>query len=96
MLQNTLTEGGNRGPKIGLIRRTQKEAVANAPAASEGEGEILCQEDAARLLLVSTRYLRESGCPKLLLQGNGPHGRHLVRYVRSEVLEWARNNRGRN
>ena len=58
--------------------------------------EILCQEDAARLLGVSSRYLRDSGAPKLLLQGNGPQGRYLVRYVRSEVLGWAMNQRGRN
>jgi hypothetical protein len=96
MFQNTLTEGGNPGPKISLIRRTQEDAVASEPAVSEGEHEILCQEDAARLLDVSTRYLRDSGCPKLLLQGNGPQGKHLVRYVRSEVLDWAKNQRGRN
>jgi hypothetical protein len=48
----------------------------------------LTQRQAARLLNVSVSYLRASTCPKLLLPGNGPRGRPLVRYLRDKVLAW--------
>jgi hypothetical protein len=69
--------------------------VEQMPEIVGGESEILSQHEAAKLLQVSTRYLRDSGCPKLLLPSNGIHGRHLVRYIRVEVLAWAHNNRWR-
>ena len=49
---------------------------------------ILTQKEAADLLRVSVSYLRASSCPKCLLQGNGPRGRLLVPYLRSDVLAW--------
>jgi hypothetical protein len=49
----------------------------------------LTQREAARVLRVSVSFLRASSCPKHLLPGNGPRGRPLVRYLRSEVLAWA-------
>jgi hypothetical protein len=48
----------------------------------------LTQREAARVLRVSVSFLRASSCPKHLLPGNGPRGRPLVRYLRSEVLAW--------
>ena len=48
------------------------------------------QREAAAWLGVTTRYLRDSSCPKLLLPGNGPKGQPLVRYDPDEVRAWAR------
>ena len=50
---------------------------------------LLTQREAADLLKVSVSYLRSSCCPKVLLPGTGPRGRPLVRYLRSDVLNWA-------
>lgn len=48
------------------------------------------QEQAAGYLNVSTRYLRDSACPKVLLPGNGPkRAERLVRYRPEDVIEWA-------
>lgn len=60
-----------------------------SPVATPELDKLLTQREAAELLRVSTRYLRESACPKVLLPGTGSHGRSVVRYVRAEVLEWA-------
>ena len=53
------------------------------------------QREAAYALGVSVRYLRDSNCPKVFLQGNGPKGQPLVKYdpsaVRSWALAWATN-----
>jgi hypothetical protein len=46
------------------------------------------QKQAAGYLHVSTRYLRESSCPKVLLPGNGERGRALVRYEPATVRAW--------
>jgi len=46
------------------------------------------QKQAAVYLGVSTRYLRESSCPKVLLPGNGEHGKPLVRYEPAAVRGW--------
>ena len=45
--------------------------------------------EAATYLGVSPRYLRESSCPKLLLDGGGSRGRSVVRYVPDDVKTWA-------
>jgi hypothetical protein len=50
--------------------------------------ELLTQRNAAELLKVSVSYLRASDCPKMLLPGNGPKARPIVRYRRSEILAW--------
>ena len=47
------------------------------------------QKEAAYFLGVSTRYLRESSCPKVLLPGTGARGHPLVRYDPKAVREWA-------
>jgi hypothetical protein len=62
---------------------------------AEIEDGLLTQREAAAVLHVSARYLRDSACPKLLLPGSGSHGRAVVRYVRAEVLYWALSCRGR-
>lgn len=49
-----------------------------------------CQQEAAMFLGVTTRYLRDSSCPKMLLPGNGPKGQPLVRYDPTEVRAWVR------
>jgi hypothetical protein len=46
------------------------------------------QKQAAAYLCVSVRYLRESSCPKVLLPGNGDHGKPLVRYEPAAVRQW--------
>lgn len=47
------------------------------------------QREAAQAIAVSVAWLRASECPKVLLPGNGPKRRPLVRYRMSEVLAWA-------
>jgi hypothetical protein len=95
-MPQTTTAGGHRSAKIGANRKTQKDATGTTPEASDAECEFLCQQEAAKLLKVCARYLRESSCPKRLLPGNGPQGKHVVRYIRSEVLRWAGNSHGRS
>ena len=51
--------------------------------------ECLTQKAAARLLGVSTGWLRSSGAPRLQLPGNGAAGQPLLRYSRTALLEWA-------
>jgi hypothetical protein len=46
------------------------------------------QKEAALFLSVSTRYLRDSDCPKLLLPGNGKAGQPIVRYDPADVKAW--------
>ena len=46
------------------------------------------QREAAAYLHVTPRYLRDSSCPKILLPGNGPHGRPIVRYEPRAVRHW--------
>lgn len=53
------------------------------------EGRLWTQREAAFYLGVSSRYLRASDCPKLLLPGTGPRGKKLVRYDPSDVRSWA-------
>jgi helix-turn-helix protein len=65
-------------------------AIVSAIGEQECPDGLLTQREAARLLKVSQSYLRESNCPKLLLPGHGERGRHLVRYLRADVMEWAR------
>ena len=49
---------------------------------------LVSQREAAAFLGVSQSYLRASSCPKVLLPGNGPKDRPLVRYRLSEVAAW--------
>ena len=50
---------------------------------------LVSQKEAAAFLHVSQTYLRASSCPKVLLPGNGPKDRPLVRYRLSEVATWS-------
>jgi hypothetical protein len=50
---------------------------------------LVSQKEAAVFLHVSQSYLRASSCPKVLLPGNGPKDRPLVRYRLSEVAIWS-------
>lgn len=52
-------------------------------------GPLLRQREAAVMLGVSVAYLRASNCPKVLLPGNGPKGRQLVRYDQGDLRAWA-------
>ena len=54
------------------------------------DNKLWTQAEAAAYLGVTTRYLRDSACPKLLLPGNGPKGQPVVRYDPNEVRVWAR------
>jgi hypothetical protein len=49
------------------------------------------QEEAAAYLSVSTRYLRDSACPKIALPGNGTKGASLIRYKPEDVIQWGDN-----
>jgi hypothetical protein len=49
----------------------------------------LKQREAAGILGVSVAWLRASECPKVLLPGNGPKGRPVVRYRERDLLDWA-------
>lgn len=55
----------------------------------DSHAEFLTQKAAARLLGVSSSWLRSSRAPRLLLPGNGPSGQPLLRYSRTALLEWA-------
>jgi hypothetical protein len=46
------------------------------------------QEQAAEYLNVSPRYLRDSGCPKVRLPGNGRQRESLLRYKPEQVIQW--------
>jgi hypothetical protein len=47
------------------------------------------QHEATAFLNVSESYLRASSCPKVLLPGNGPKAKPLVRYRLSDVAAWS-------
>jgi hypothetical protein len=49
---------------------------------------LMTQKEAAAMLRVSVAYLRASDCPKVLLPGNGPARKPLVRYRRADVERW--------
>jgi len=51
--------------------------------------QLLKQKEAAGRLQVSVAWLRASECPKVLLPGNGPKRKPLVRYRMSEIEAWA-------
>jgi hypothetical protein len=55
----------------------------------DARAECLNQKAAARLLGVSTGWLRASTAPRLQLPGNGPAGQPLLRYSRTALLAWA-------
>lgn len=59
------------------------------PRAAGPPAQLWTQKEAAAFLHVSARYLRESGCPKILLPGTGTRGQPLVRYDPRAVWEWA-------
>lgn len=61
-----------------------------APGVTFPMSRLWTQREAAEYLRVSTRYLRESACPKILLPGNGKAGQPVVRYEPADVLAWAR------
>lgn len=50
---------------------------------------LVSQREAAAFLGVSQSYIRASSRPKVLLPGNGPQARPLVRYRLSEVASWS-------
>jgi hypothetical protein len=47
------------------------------------------QKQAAAFLNVSPRYLRDTGCPRVELVGNGEKGRPVVRYSPAAVATWS-------
>jgi hypothetical protein len=71
-------------------KRQRLELLATPAATAPLASDHLCtQAEAAYFLGVSTRYLRESSCPKVLLPGTGEKGQPVVRYDPSAVREWA-------
>jgi predicted DNA-binding transcriptional regulator AlpA len=57
---------------------------------------LLRQKEAAALLGVSVAWLRASSCPKVLLPGNGPKGREIVRYDPADLRAWAESRNTKN
>jgi hypothetical protein len=47
------------------------------------------QTEAAEFLQVSTRWLRASSCPKVLLPGHGEKSKPMLRYEPAAVRTWA-------
>jgi hypothetical protein len=47
------------------------------------------QRQAAEFLHVSTRWLRASSCPKVLLPGHGEKSKPMLRYEPTAVRTWA-------
>lgn len=62
--------------------------VTRTPDSAPGD-RLWNQREAAAYLGLSTRYLRDSNCPKILLPGNGRRGQHIVRYSPADVRAWA-------
>lgn len=52
---------------------------------------LLLQSEAAAQLRVSTKWLRYSDAPRVMLPSNRPGGHPLLRYDRELLIEWARN-----
>jgi hypothetical protein len=72
-------------------RAEPTQAPIDPPPAQGGIGPAgLTQKQAARLLGVSVGWLRASACPKVLLPGNGPKGKPMLRYFQDDVLAWAK------
>jgi hypothetical protein len=63
--------------------------LGHDPAIAAAPDRLWTQREAAAFLGVSTRYLRDSPCPKVLLPGTGSRGRAIVRYVPADVRSWA-------
>lgn len=57
--------------------------------------QLLKQKEAALLVGVSVSWLRASSCPKVLIPGNGPKGRPLVRYDPEDLERWKESHRVR-
>jgi hypothetical protein len=55
--------------------------------------QLLRQKEAAMLLGVSVSWLRASSCPKVLIPGNGPKGRPIVRYDPADLEAWKETHR---
>lgn len=94
LLTTTKAAHARRANGLADTRRVSPISSGNLSGGMLKDG-LLTQPEAASLLHVSPRYLRDSACPKLLLPGTGSQGRAVVRYVRAEVLEWALSCRGR-
>ena len=62
---------------------------SKAAKGAVGDRTFLTLRQAAELLHVSGAYLRASSCPKVLLPGNGPRNKALIRYVTDDLKEWA-------
>lgn len=58
-------------------------------ATTERDAALWTQKQAAAFLSVTTRYLRDSSCPKILLPGNGAKGHPVLRYEPADVRAWA-------
>ena len=76
-----------------LRRRSTTRVVDPLGSVASTPGDVLTQHEAAAMLRVSTRYLRDSTCPMHRLPGNGSEHRAVVRYERSEVMAWFRSGR---
>jgi hypothetical protein len=66
------------------------------PAGDTGTQHLLTQQEAAGMLRVSTRYLRASSVPKVLLPGNGTSRKPLVRYDPLAIRAWWERNSATN
>jgi hypothetical protein len=60
------------------------------PVPTEALPHLWSQDEAAKAMRVSVRYLRESTCPRVELPGNGDEGRPMLRYDPEVCRAWWR------
>ncbi len=60
------------------------------PTVSDIAPILVRQETMAKLLSVSVRWLRDSGCPVVTLPSSRPKGRRLLRYDVEQARAWYR------
>ena len=70
--------------------RTEAQIAIATLSGMAPEPILVNQPTAAKLLGVSTAYLRRSDAPRVMLPSRNPRGRPVLRYDRALLVEWAR------
>lgn len=64
--------------------------MTNDPTTPTRAPILVKQREMARLLQVGERWLRDSGCPVILLPGGRPSSRPMLRYDVEQAQAWYR------